>query len=55
MVIKTIKEGNVLLEIKTYQDLCYALKSRKELKESANPKFKELRELIGHQIEKLLE
>jgi hypothetical protein len=50
-----LEEEKPLLEIETYLDLYYALKSRKELRESKNPKFNDLRVRISEQIEKLLD
>jgi hypothetical protein len=50
-----LKEEITLLEIKTFQDLYYALKSRKELRESNNPKFGKLKDNITKQIENLVD
>ena len=48
-------DGMMLLKIETFQDLYFALKSRKELKESTNPEFSKLRDTIREQIESLVE
>ncbi|MFX0152798.1 MAG: hypothetical protein ACFFAJ_18600 [Candidatus Hodarchaeota archaeon] len=45
----------MLIKIQSFQDLYYALEIYKDLKESKNPKFIELRDIIREQIELLVE
>jgi hypothetical protein len=45
----------MLIKIQSYQDLFYALEIYKDLKESKNPKFTKLRDIIREQIENLVE